>query len=297
MQNFSLDQLWGMKCSKLKEILRENNKSASGTKQILVARCYALILVDDREITADERSDRDTGIEDRLHHRTEKDSCTSKLNGWIVPRNLTVKPKPLKDMKVKKIMFGKQDVSERPTVNTFEPRAPQDRTLDTYALRRLYDNLEEHAPNSSFFLYHDSPLTYEDENHDFADSIESTNVAMNTSVSATVNLEAFTEKAVVPPKTLPIPLIQVDNEIQDDIEIDQSFIAKFVKQTTDDTSCTLSDEQIQQVEQLTKGQSDNSLWKQIHRFKETASNFGKMIKCSRNPDGLLKAMFYSEPHL
>ncbi|CAC5399571.1 unnamed protein product [Mytilus coruscus] len=79
----------------------------------------------------------------------------------------------------------------------------------------------------------------------------------------------------------------------DDIEIDQSFIAKFVKHTTDHT---LSDEQILQVEQLTKGQSDNSFWKQIHRFKATSSNFGKIIKCSRNPDFLFKAMFYSEPH-
>ncbi|CAG2228397.1 unnamed protein product [Mytilus edulis] len=180
-----------------------------------------------------------------LHHRTEKVSCTSKLNGWIVPRNLTVKPKPLKEMKVKTIMFGKQDVSERAAVNTFEPRTPQDRTLDTYALCKF---------------------------------MESTNVAMNTSVSATVHFEAFkcTEKAVVPPKTLPIPLTQVNNAIQDDIEIDQSFIAKFVKHTTD---LTLSDEQIQQVEQLTKGQSDNSFWKQVHRFKATTSDFGKIINC------------------
>ncbi|CAC5397935.1 unnamed protein product [Mytilus coruscus] len=59
---------------------------------------------------------------------------------------------------------------------------------------------------------------------------------------------------------------------------------------------TLSDEQIQQVEQLTKGQSDNSFLKQIQRFKATASTFGKIIKCSRNPDGLLKAIFYSEAH-
>lgn len=32
----------------------------------------------------------------------KKVSCTAKLNGWIVPRNLTVKAKPLKDIKVKK---------------------------------------------------------------------------------------------------------------------------------------------------------------------------------------------------
>ncbi|VDI28478.1 Hypothetical predicted protein [Mytilus galloprovincialis] len=211
------------------------------------------------------------------------------------PKKLDSETKAIERHEGEKIMFGKQDVSERATVKTFEPCAPQDRTLDTYALRNLYDNLEEHAPNSSFFLYHDPTLAYEDENHDFADSMESTNVAMNTSVSATVHFEAFkcTEKALVPPKTLPIPLTQVNNAIQDDIEIDQSFIAKFVKHTTDHT---LSEEQIQQEEQLTKGQSDNSFWKQIHRFKATPSIFGKIIKCSRNPDGILKAMFYSEPH-
>ncbi|XP_021365779.1 uncharacterized protein LOC110458423 isoform X2 [Mizuhopecten yessoensis] len=31
-----------------------------------------------------------------LHSNTAKVSCTSKLNGWIVPRNLTVPPKPVK---------------------------------------------------------------------------------------------------------------------------------------------------------------------------------------------------------
>lgn len=65
-----------MKCSKLKEIFRENNKSASGTKQFLVARCYALNpVVDDREITADERSDRDTDIiEDSFNSLLSLDS-------------------------------------------------------------------------------------------------------------------------------------------------------------------------------------------------------------------------------
>ena len=40
---------------------------------------------------------------------------------------------------------------------------------------------------------------------------------------------------------------------------------------------------------MTKGQSENTL------SKITTSNFEKVIKCTKNPDGLLKAMFYSEP--
>lgn len=36
--------------------------------------------------------------------------------------------------------------------------------------------------------------------------------------------------------------------------------------------------------------------KKLHRYKATTSNFGKTIKCSRNPDGLLKSTFYSEPY-
>lgn len=53
--------------------------------------------------------------------------------------------------------------------------------------------------------------------------------------------------------------------------------------------------QIEQVEHLTKGQADNVLRTKLHRYKATSSNFGKIMKCSRNPDGLLKSMFCSDP--
>lgn len=95
----------------------------------------------------------------------EKVYCTSKLNGWIVPRKITVKPKPLGDIKVKKVQFGKHNPA-KPTVITYDPRAPQDTTLNTYALYKLYDNLQEHTPNSALFSYHD-PATCDEETHFF----------------------------------------------------------------------------------------------------------------------------------
>ncbi|CAC5418389.1 unnamed protein product [Mytilus coruscus] len=122
-----------------------------------------------------------------LHQRTERVSCTSKLNGWIVPRNLTVKPKPLKEIKVKK-------------------------------------------------------------------------------------------------------------EIDDKIEVDKNFIDKFVTSVIENEKN--SDDEIKHTEKITRGQSENIFWKKIHQFKATTSNFGRIIKCSKNPDGLLKTMFYSysEPY-
>ena len=118
-----------------------------------------------------------------LCQKSTKVSCTSKLNEWIVPRNLTVIPKPLTEIKVKKIQFGKK-ASDRPTENLYDPRAPQDRTLDTFAPQKLYSDLEELAPNSSFFLYHDLPKSCDNE-AEYFDSIDSVDVALETSVNAT----------------------------------------------------------------------------------------------------------------
>ncbi|XP_021363173.1 uncharacterized protein LOC110456646 [Mizuhopecten yessoensis] len=89
-----------------------------------------------------------------LHSNTAKVSCTSKLNGWIVPRNLTVPPKPVKEIKVEKIQFGSNRLSK--TFNqssVFDPRAPQHRTSDNNDLDILHTNLKEFAPFSGYLLF------------------------------------------------------------------------------------------------------------------------------------------------
>jgi len=63
---FSLEQLCSMKCSQLREILKENKQIVSGNKQILVARCYALNpVIDDSEeiveISETSKETRDSG--------------------------------------------------------------------------------------------------------------------------------------------------------------------------------------------------------------------------------------------
>ena len=52
-QNFSLDELWAMKCTKLREILKQNKQNVPRNKHILLVRCYALTpVVDERKNVA-----------------------------------------------------------------------------------------------------------------------------------------------------------------------------------------------------------------------------------------------------
>ena len=61
---YSLDQLWSMTSSNLRHILRENKQIVSGNKQILVARCYALNLVDDEResVSSEDCGDRSVDV-------------------------------------------------------------------------------------------------------------------------------------------------------------------------------------------------------------------------------------------
>ena len=123
-----------------------------------------------------------------LHRRTEKVSCTSKLNNWIVPRNLTVQP--VTDIKLKKIQFGNENQTDRPTVNLYDPRAPHDGTMYPFAFQKLFQNLEEFAPNSAFVLHHDAPEDPIETEHEYVDTLCSDNVAINTSITATYETPA-----------------------------------------------------------------------------------------------------------
>lgn len=92
-----------------------------------------------------------------LKSNPEKLACTSKLNGWVVPRNLSVPPKPIDDIKIRKIKYGKTGKNIK-TVNTYDPRATQDRAMDHHALDQLYNSLKECVPSSAFFFHHGSGL-------------------------------------------------------------------------------------------------------------------------------------------
>lgn len=151
-----------------------------------------------------------------LHTRPEKVSCTSKLNGWVVPRNLTIKPKPIKDINVSKIQFGSDTRRQRDNQNSlYDPRAPQHRSLNHFAQNILYEKLSECAPLSGFFLFHEKPESSGDGQIEFTDTVESVIVSENAIVETTASLSKNRHLCIeekVENNVTEIPTIEVNLE-------------------------------------------------------------------------------------
>ena len=90
-----------------------------------------------------------------LQKHPEPLSCTSRLSVWVVPRNQSVAAKPLDQILIRKIRFGKKNIRLKPKVIKFDPRPPQQRKMDDGRFKTLSENLQNCLASSSFFLFHD----------------------------------------------------------------------------------------------------------------------------------------------
>lgn len=91
-----------------------------------------------------------------LHKNPEPLTCTSRLSVWVVPRNQSVAAaKPLDEVLIRKIRFGKKNIRTRPKIIMFDPREPNQCTRNEENFVKLCDNLQNCLPCSSLFLFHD----------------------------------------------------------------------------------------------------------------------------------------------
>ena len=65
-----------------------------------------------------------------LQKHPEPLSCTSRLSVWVVPRNQSVAAKPLDQILIRKIRFGKKKIRLKPKLIKFDSRPPQERNRD-----------------------------------------------------------------------------------------------------------------------------------------------------------------------
>ena len=56
-----------------------------------------------------------------LQQHPEPLSCTSRLSVWVVPRNQSVAAKPLDQVLIRKIRFGKKNIRMQPKLIKFDP--------------------------------------------------------------------------------------------------------------------------------------------------------------------------------
>ena len=90
-----------------------------------------------------------------LQKHPEALSCTSRLSVWVVPRNQSVAAKPLDQISIRKIRFGKKNIRLKPKIIKFDPRPPQQRNRDEGRFKTLSESLQNCLPSCSFFLFHD----------------------------------------------------------------------------------------------------------------------------------------------
>ena len=86
-----------------------------------------------------------------LQKHAEPLTCTSRLSVWVVPRNQSVAAKPLDQVLIRKIRFGKKNIRLQPKIIKFDPTAPNQRTRDEKHFKTFCAGLQNSLPASSFF--------------------------------------------------------------------------------------------------------------------------------------------------
>ncbi|WAR00121.1 hypothetical protein MAR_024493 [Mya arenaria] len=204
-------------------------------------------------------------------------TCTSKLSNWNVPRDLQIPAAPLAELKIYRNQPGKQ-TGGRLTVTSYDPRAPQDRFMDHAAFHNLQKELEDCMPASGFFLFHKQEEIQEEDSIVTDDSFVlgqhvevGTSFCLDDSVKAKLSDEHLMQKFGC-------------NE-----HIYEENVSQAVNQYPERTR--VENDIIDEVEKRTRAQNQSSLWKDLHKVKLTASNFGK---CKSSPVSILKQIFHCD---
>ena len=191
-----------------------------------------------------------------LQKHPEPLTCTSRLLVWVVPRNQSVAAKPLDQVLIRKIRFGKKNIRIKPKLIKFDPRAPQQRNRDEGRFKTLSENLQNCLPSSSFFLFHD--------------------IKSNCSEAPTPQGTEEQQQSVA---------------FTDSYDIATNRFKKMIDEHV--SSLTITLEEIKETERLTRGQARNNLWFEKRKTVLTASNFGNAAKTKVEPSNKLKAILYS----
>ena len=176
-----------------------------------------------------------------LQRHAEPLSCTSWLSVWVVPRNQSVAAKPLDQVLIRKIRFGKKNIRLQSKVIKFDPRSPNQRTREENSFKILSESLQNCLPASSFFLFHDIKSNCVEESDP-----EETNEAPESL--------PFTDSYDIATKRF------------------KSMVDSYV------SSLTITQEEIDETERTFQGQNKNknNLWFEKRKSLLTASNFGNV---------------------
>ena len=196
-------------------------------------------------------------------------SCTSRLCGWNVPRNIRVDAQPIDRIVFKKIKYGKKTTSHA-KITAYDPRAPSDRSVNTDSLKTLGERLSSCLQSSSFFLFY------------------------NIQPNDAANVEIDSISAPVPEDAIELHDLTTEMFQEMPFSDDYNISSKAFKVII---NCyvkaqTITEEDVERIEKETRGQSENDAWKKLKETVLTASNFKKAAIRRKEPDALLKDIMY-----
>ena len=151
----------------------------------------------------------------------------------------------------------KKNIRTQPKIINFDPRDPQQRNRDDESFKNLCGTLQNCLPASSFFLFHD--------------------IKSNCASSSLDSNEETEHQEGVP--------------FTDNFDIATSRFKTMVDEHV--SSLTVTGEEIENTERLTRGQNKYEFWYEKRKKLLTASNFGKAAKTKVEPSKKIKAMPYT----
>ena len=192
-------------------------------------------------------------------------SCTSMLSSWNVPSaSQIVNPKPIDEVLIRKIKFGRDNKSQVPKYNIYDPRAPADQQVNEDRVADLTSKLSSLIPDSCYFGFHDK------------ESI------------------AYTLSQPTSPSRQNFDFFESHCAFSDFYDISTSSFKEMMDIYCQNLSVTL--EEVCAIEQSTYGQCHSEKWMEERKYRITASNFYSAAVNTVEPSSKLKSMFYSSFH-
>ena len=180
-------------------------------------------------------------------------SRTSLPMQWNQPPKKVIQATPLQDIQFVKAAYGKvsQDSQHKLSVHAFDPRAPQDREINTGKLNTLLSALSNSFPNSGLLqFWRDGPRT----------------VSPVNCISALITEEIQGLLLFDEARAMAFDLSSPELDAPALLERKEMLDAMVI-----------SNELAYKVEELTRGQAENRLWHDLRNGHLTSSRFGKVL--------------------
>lgn len=174
-------------------------------------------------------------------------SCTRICSG-MSPTLSKFNPSRWMILCLKRYRLGKESNSI-PKIRMYDQRTPSDHTVIDEPLKTLCESKRSSVERSSYYLFHKIKTSYPQ--------------------SSNVEIDSYCEAIPEVTEVLPPDLEDPHLPFNDDYDIKSSSFKSMVDLYVE----TITETEIQKIERITNGQSNNEAWRALKQNKLTASTF------------------------